>query len=212
MRTSPETLTDRQKEVLTFIIDHIGERSFPPTVAEIATKFGFNSPNASASHLNALRKKGYIRIEPRASRGIEVLKTTGGAVQHSTLTPSIPIVGRVSAGSPILAEQHIEGELALDSDAFKKRADYLLRVHGDSMIDAGIYEGDLIAVHRTQEVRSGDVIVANVNGDVTVKTLRRKGKQVELEAANKRYKPISVDNDKDEFAIEGLCVGVIRAM
>ena len=213
MRSLPKDLTKRQADILTFIVDHLSGKGFPPTVAEIATEFDFHSPNASASHLNALRKKGFIRIHPRASRGIEILKAPSGMPQPSGLAPSIPIVGRVAAGSPILAEEQIEETLTLDPDAFRKRPDYLLRVHGDSMTGLGIYEGDLVAVHRTQEVRNGDIVVANVNGDVTVKTLRRKSrKAVELEPANPRYKTISVDMDKDEFGIEGLCVGVLRAL
>lgn len=212
MRQASQTLTDRQAEVLDFITENLSERGYPPTVAEIATRFGFHSPNAAASHLNALRKKGYIRIEPRASRGIEVLKTPGGAKSSTALAPSLPIVGRVAAGSPILAEEQIEGKLALDMDAFRHRPDYLLRVSGDSMTGVGIFAGDLIAVHRTQEVKSGDIIVANVNGDVTVKTLRRNGKKVELEAANPKYKNIGVDPATDQFAVEGLCVGVLRAL
>ena len=212
MRRASNVLTERQAEVLDFIISNLSGRGFPPTVAEIATNFKFASPNAAASRLNALRKKGYINIEPRASRGIEVMKNPSGDQAGPGLAPALPIIGRVAAGSPILAEESVEDRLVLDADAFRKRPDYLLRVHGDSMVDVGIYEGDLIAVHRTQEVRTGDVIVARINGDVTVKTLRRKGKDVTLEPANSKYKPIHVDSENDEFAIEGQCVGVLRAL
>ncbi len=212
MRRGVQTLTSRQTEVLNFIIDYLADHGYPPTVAEIASHFSFSSPNAAASHLHALRKKGYIRVEPRASRGIEVLKSPGGASQTPTLAPSIPIVGSVAAGSPILAEESIEGVLALDSDAFQKRADYFLRVHGNSMIELGIYEGDLIAVHRTQNVKNGEIIVARLNGSVTVKTLRRKGKKIELEPANKKMKNIPVNQAVDDFVIEGICVGLLRAI
>lgn len=212
MRRGTDKLTERQEEILNFIIEQIGSRGFPPTVAEIADEFGFSSPNAAASHLNALRKKGYIRVEPRASRGIEVLRQSDGSHRPMSLTNSLPIVGRVAAGSPILAEEQLDGSLAISPDSFRQSADYLLRVHGDSMIDLGIYEGDLIAVHRTQNVRTGDVVVANLNGDVTVKTLRRnKAGKVELEPANARMKSIPVDPSKDHFSIEGVCVGLIRA-
>lgn len=211
MRRGTDKLTERQEEILTFIIDQIGERGFPPTVAEIAEFFSFSSPNAAASHLTALKKKGYIKVQPRASRGIEVLKNPSGGELTNSLTPELPIVGRVAAGSPILAEESREGSVAMAGGAFGETADYLLRVHGDSMIDLGIYEGDLVAVRRTSEVRTGDVIVANLNDDVTVKTLRRKQGKVELEPANKRLKNIKVDTKKDSFVIEGKVVGLMRS-
>ena len=212
MRTSPDTLTNRQAKVLDFILDSLGDRGFPPTVAEIAGEFGFQSPNAAASHLNALRKKGYIRVEPRASRGIEVLRGSRGTPQSASIAPTFPIIGRVAAGSPILAEESIEGSLTIDPSHFRHKPDYLLRVYGDSMIDVGIFEDDLVVVHKTQDVKNDDIVVANVNGDVTVKRLRRKGKRIELLPENKKYKPLVVDPDETSFSIEGLCVGVIRAV
>jgi len=212
MRKGTDKLTERQAEVLNFIIEHLGDQGYPPTVAEIADHFGFSSPNAAASHLNALRKKGYIRVEPRASRGIEVLRRADGAKQGATLAPSLPIIGRVAAGSPILAEEHIEGTIGVETAAFGRQADYLLRVFGDSMIELGIFEDDLVAIERTQDVRTGDVVVANMNGDVTLKTYRRKGTKVTLEPANAKLKPIEVNPSKDVFTIEGRAIGLLRSL
>lgn len=213
MATTQPLLTDRQKEVLEFITNFLSEHSYPPTVADIASHFGFASPNAAASHLNALRKKGYIHTEPRASRGIEVLRSASGAPVTSVFAPALPIIGRVAAGSPVLAEESIEGSVALDSEAFEKRPDYWLRVQGDSMVDLGIFEGDLLAVHKTKNATAGQVVVARLNDDVTVKTLRRTGGKITLEPANsaKKYAPIPVKSG-DRFEIEGLCVGLIRAL
>lgn len=213
MRRGTDQLTERQSEVLEFIVQSLSEKGYPPTVAEIAEHFSFASPNAAASHLNALKKKGYIRVEARASRGIEVLRSASGAQVSSVFAPALPIVGRVAAGSPVLAEQSIEGSVALDAEAFDPRPDYWLRVQGDSMVDLGIFEGDLLAVHKTKIVRPNQVVVARVNDDVTVKTYTKSGGKVLLEPANraKNYKAIEV-KDADRFEIEGLCVGLIRAL
>jgi repressor LexA len=211
MRGGNEILTKRQAAVLQFIVDHLTAKGFPPTVAEIATEFKFASPNAAASHLNALRKKRFIEILPRASRGIRVVKNPSGTALGSSFAPCIPIVGRVAAGSPILAEQSIESSVAIDAGAFSRTPDYFLRVQGDSMIDAGIFEGDLIAVHRTHDVKNGEIVVARLDDDVTVKFLKGRGKKVELHPANARYKPIHVDK-ADRFEIEGVCVGLLRAI
>ncbi|MCA8938584.1 MAG: transcriptional repressor LexA [Planctomycetes bacterium] len=205
-------LTSRQAEILDFIVSYQGKHTYPPTVAEIAENFGFRSPNASASHLNALKKKGYIDITPRASRGIRVLRNASGIGQESKVAPGVPILGSVAAGSPILAEEHREDEMTLDAEAFSYPADYLLRVVGDSMIDLGIFEGDLVAVYRTPDVRNGDVIVANLNGEATVKTYQKKSGKVSLLPANKRLKPIEVNPAKDEFVVDGVVVGLIRAI
>lgn len=213
MRRGTDQLTERQVEVLDFIVQSLSEKGYPPTVAEIATHFDFASPNAAASHLNALRKKGYIRVEPRASRGIEVLRSTSGAQVTSVFAPALPIVGRVAAGSPVLAEESVEGSVALDAEAFETRPDYWLRVQGDSMVDLGIFEGDLLAVHKTKTAKNDQIVVARVNDDVTVKTYRKTGGKVQLIPANrsKNYKPIEV-KDSDSLEIEGLCVGLIRAL
>jgi len=213
MRTPSENLTTRQAEILDFIVETLSEKGYPPTVAEIATNFSFRSPNAAASHLNALRKKGYIRVEPRASRGIEVLKNTNGAATSSAFAPSLPIIGRVAAGSPVLAEEHQLGSVALDAQAFDPRPDYWLQVQGDSMVDEGIFEGDLIAVASTRDARNGQIVVARVNDDVTVKKLQKTGNRISLMPANaaRKYRPIEV-KPGDHFEIEGICVGLIRAL
>jgi repressor LexA len=192
-------LTARQAEVLQLIADFLQATGFPPTRAEIAAQLGFRSPNAAEDHLRALERKGYIEMLPGASRGIRLRENMG-----------IPVVGRVAAGSPILAEQHIQGRYQLDPALFKPRADYLLKVRGMSMRDAGILEGDLLAVHRTSEARSGQIVVARLGNEVTVKRFRRQGNQVQLLPENLDFEPILVDLKRDFFAIEGLGVGIIR--
>jgi len=192
-------LTARQTEVLQLIADFLQATGFPPTRAEIAAQLGFRSPNAAEDHLRALERKGYIEMLPGASRGIRLRDNLG-----------IPVIGRVAAGSPILAEQHIQGRYQLDATLFNPRADYLLKVRGMSMRDAGILEGDLLAVHRTSEARSGQVVVARLGNEVTVKRFKRQGNQVQLLPENPDFDPIVVDPKRDFFAIEGLGVGIIR--
>lgn len=194
-----EELTTKQAEILEFIRQTIGETGFPPTRAEIATAFGFRSPNAAEEHLRTLQRKGAIEIVAGTSRGIRLSEESG-----------LPIIGRVAAGSPILAEEHVERRCEIDPALFKPRAHYLLKVRGMSMKDIGILDGDLLAVHRTKEARSGQVVVARVHNDVTVKRLRRRGNIVELIAENPDFEPIVVDVRREEFAIEGIGVGVIR--
>jgi repressor LexA len=194
-----DELTARQAEVLQLIADFLQATGFPPTRAEIADQLGFRSPNAAEDHLRALERKGYIEMLPGASRGIRLRENLG-----------IPIVGRVAAGNPILAEQHIQGRYQLDPMLFRPRADYLLKVRGMSMRDAGILEGDLLAVHRTSEARSGQVVVARLGNEVTVKRFKRQGNQVQLLPENLDFEPILVDLKRDFFAIEGLGVGIIR--
>ena len=194
-----QELTRRQQEILDFIRRHLEERGAPPTRAEISEAFGFRSPNAAESHLRTLARKGYIEIVSGASRGIRLLEDSG-----------LPLVGRVAAGEPILAEQNIEEYLEVDPALFHPRADYLLRVRGDSMIGVGILDGDLLAVHRTAEAHNGQVVVARVEDDVTVKRFRRQGTRVLLEAENPDYAPIEVDLRLTPFAIEGLAVGILR--
>jgi repressor LexA len=194
-----DELTARQAEVLQLIADFLQATGFPPTRAEIAAQLGFRSANAAEDHLRALERKGYIEMLPGASRGIRLRENLG-----------IPVVGRVAAGSPILAEQHIQGRYQLDSSLFNPRADYLLKVRGMSMRDAGILEGDLLAVHRTSEARSGQIVVARLGNEVTVKRFRRQGNQVQLLPENPNFEPILVDLKRDFFAIEGLGVGIIR--
>ena len=194
-----DELTARQAEVLQLIADFLQTTGFPPTRAEIAAQLGFRSANAAEDHLRALERKGFIEMLPGASRGIRLLENLG-----------IPVVGRVAAGNPILAEQHIQARYQLDPSLFNPRADYLLKVRGMSMRDAGILEGDLLAVHRTSEARSGQIVVARLGNEVTVKRFRRQGNQVVLLPENPDFEPILVDLKRDFFAIEGLGVGIIR--
>ena len=203
-----DELTDRQAEILRLIRELTEVSGYPPTRAEIAERMGFRSVNAAEQHLRALEKKGAIEIEAGASRGIRV-RDGRGAPRAGRLL-ELPVVGRVAAGSPILAEQHLEGRYQVDPNLFTPRADYLLRVRGMSMRDAGILEGDLLAVHRTQEARSGQIVVARLADEVTVKRFRRRGHTVELEAENPDFSHIEVDLRRDPLAIEGIAVGVIR--
>jgi repressor LexA len=195
-----EALTSKQQEILTLIRQAIENTGLPPTRAEIATAMDYSSPNAAEEHLRMLERKGAIEIVKGSARGIR-LKDGGG----------IPLVGRVAAGSPILAEEHIEAHYQVDPALFKPRADYLLKVRGMSMRDAGIHDGDLLAVHKAGEARNGQVVVARLHDEVTVKRLRRRGAMVELLPENPDFEPIIVDTRREEFVIEGLGVGVIRA-
>jgi repressor LexA len=202
-----EALTDRQAEILRLVRELTEVSGYPPTRAEIAERMGFRSVNAAEQHLRALEKKGAINIESGASRGIRVLddRPTG----RGRLL-DLPVVGRVAAGSPILAEEHVQGRYQVDPNLFTPRADYLLRVRGMSMRDAGILEGDLLAVHRTPEARTGQIVVARLADEVTVKRLRRRGSMVALEAENPDFAAIEVDLRRETLVIEGIAVGVIR--
>ena len=195
-------LTNRQAEILALIQDFMEEAGFPPTRAEIAAKLGFRSANAAEEHLRALERKGILDILPGASRGIQ-LKQAG--------LPGLPLIGRVAAGSPILAEENIKSRHKVDPSLFSPKADYLLKVKGDSMINIGIMDGDLLAVHQTSDARSGQVVVARIDNEVTVKRLKRKGNSIELLPENDALSPIVVDAQVNDFAIEGLAVGVIRS-
>jgi repressor LexA len=194
-----EELTRRQTEILELIRSHLEETGFPPTRAEIAVHFGFSSPNAAEDHLRALERKGAIEILPGASRGLRILQPDG-----------LPVVGRVAAGAPMLAEQHIDARYRIDPGLFKPRAHYFLRVRGLSMRDAGIFDGDLLAVHRTRDARSGQIVVARLNDEVTVKRFKRRGNQVQLLPENPDFAPIEVDVRKDRLELEGIAVGVVR--
>ena len=199
MTENNEKLTARQAEILQLIRDSVEASGAPPTRAEIAKFFGFRSPNAAEEHLRALARKGVIVLEEGRARGIRLLVDLG-----------LPLIGRVAAGSPILATEHVQGRYQVDPTMFKPRADYLLRVRGMSMRDAGILDGDLLAVHQTTEVRSGQIVVARVADEVTVKRLRRKGSIVELLPENPEFAPIVVDTRNQPLVIEGLAVGLIR--
>jgi repressor LexA len=202
-----EPLTERQAEILRLIRELTEVSGFPPTRAEIARAMGFRSVNAAEQHLRALEKKGVLEISSGASRGIKVRDRAGN--RHGRLM-ELPVIGRVAAGSPILAEAHVQGRFQIDPNLFTPRADYLLRVRGMSMRDAGILENDLLAVHRVQDARSGQIIVARLDDEVTVKRLRRRGYSVQLFPENPDFEPIEVDLRRDAFAIEGVAVGVIR--
>lgn len=201
-------LTSRQSEILDFIREVVKRTGMPPTRAEIATRFGFRSPNAAEEHLRALARKGAIEISSGTARGIHLAEQLSGAMQSIM---ALPLIGRVAAGSPILAEQNVERNLPVDPDTFRPRADYLLKVKGLSMKDIGILDGDYLAVHSQKEARNGQVVVARLENDVTVKRFFKKGHTVELVAENADFKPIEVDLREDAFEIEGLAVGVIRA-
>lgn len=195
-----EELTARQAEILEFIQAAIEAESLPPTRQEIARHFGFRSANAAETHLRALARKGVIELTPGASRGIRLVAPAGG----------LPLVGRVAAGSPILAAEHIEGEFRVDGDLFSARPHYLLRVQGMSMRDAGILDGDLLAVRREADIRNGQIVVARVDDEVTVKRYRQRGSEVWLLPENPDYEPIRVDMQTQSLVIEGIVVGVIR--
>jgi repressor LexA len=203
-----EALTDRQAEILRLVRELTEVSGYPPTRAEIAGRMGFRSVNAAEQHLRALEKKGAIEISSGASRGIRVCETRGAGRGGRLL--ELPVIGRVAAGAPMLAEEHVQGRYQVDPNLFTPRADYLLRVRGMSMRDAGILEGDLLAVHKTDEARSGQIVVARLGDEVTVKRLRRRGHAVQLEAENPEFATIEVDLRRETLAIEGIAVGVIR--
>jgi repressor LexA len=204
-------LTKRQKEILIFISDHIASEGFPPTRNDISKHFGFRSPNAAESHLRALEHKGVIRIEAGRSRGIILTALSHASLPaSSTLRTPLPLVGRVAAGSPILAQENIEHEYRVDPSLFSARPHYLLRVEGSSMRDAGILDGDLLAVHRTPEAHNGQIVVARLDDEVTVKRFKRNGHQVSLLPENPDFQPIQVDLRHQELVIEGLGVGIVR--
>jgi len=195
-------LTPRQSEVLALIRSHIDETGYPPTRAEIAKQLGFRSPNAAEEHLRALARKGAIEMVAGASRGIRL--------PEQPEDRGIPIVGQVAAGNPILAEENIEDYCSLTPDFFAPAADYFLRVRGMSMKDAAILDGDLLAVHRTQDVQNGQIVVARLEDEVTVKRFRRQGSRVLLLPENDSFEPIEVDLRETPLFIEGRGVGVIR--
>jgi repressor LexA len=194
-----DTLTPRQAQILKLIEEYMEHSGYPPTRSEICEAMGFRSPNAAEEHLRALARKGAIEMIPGASRGIRLKQE-----------PGVPVVGRVAAGSPILATEHIEGRYQLDSSLFDPSADYLLKVRGLSMRDAGILDGDLLAVHRTTEFRSGQIVVARLHDEVTVKRIRRNRDKVELIAENPDFATRVIDLRRESLEIEGIAVGVIR--
>jgi repressor LexA len=196
-------LTPRQKQILEMIQEFIAVSGMPPTRAEIAAELGFKSANAAEEHLRALQRKGVLDLLPGASRGIQLKDSLRDQM-------GLPLVGRVAAGSPILAEEHIETHYKIDPRLFRPKPHYLLRVHGMSMKNAGILDGDLVAVHRTPEVRSRQIIVARLDDEVTVKRYQQNGTVVSLLPENDDFEPIEVDLREQELVIEGVVVGVIR--
>jgi len=196
-------LTPRQKQILEMIQEFISETGMPPTRAEIARQLGFKSANAAEEHLRALQRKGALELLPGASRGIQLKDSLRDQI-------GLPLVGRVAAGDPILAQENIEAHYKIDPQLFRPKPHYLLRVHGMSMKDAGILDGDLVAVHRTPEVRSRQIIVARLDDEVTVKRYRQTGSLVSLLPENDEFEPIEVDLKEQELVIEGVVVGVIR--
>ena len=193
-------LTERQRDVFDFIRECVTSDGLPPTRAEIARALGFKSPNAAEQHVKALVDKGVLEWVPGASRGLRIV---GGEES------GLPLIGRVAAGSPLLAEENLLGHHPVDAKLFKPRANYLLQVRGMSMRDVGMLDGDWVAVHKTVEVRDGQIVVARIGDDVTVKTYARKRGVVELQPANPDFETIVV-RDAERFAIEGRVVGVIR--
>ena len=219
-------LTARQEQILNLIREAIENTGFPPTRAEIAAELGFRSANAAEEHLQALARKGAIELSPGTSRGIRLRDHGAGASAKSKLERSrptqmalphpalmqlsLPLVGRVAAGSPILAQEHIESTYNVDPALFAAKPDYLLKVRGLSMRDAGILDGDLLAVKKVDTARNGQIIVARLGDDVTVKRYQKTGSVIELLPENPDFKPIRVNPDQEDFALEGLAVGLLR--
>lgn len=197
-----EKLTRRQAQILELIKESVSSTGYPPTRAEIAAEFGFRSANAAEEHLRALKRKGMIEMIPGASRGIRLLTSPQG----------LPLVGRVAAGNPILAEENVEDYYNLPGSMFHPRADFLLRVQGDSMRDAGILDGDLLVVHQTPAAENGQIVVARISDEVTVKRLKKTRSRylIQLLPENPDYDPIEVDLREQDFAIEGLYAGLLR--
>ncbi|MGB5277892.1 MAG: transcriptional repressor LexA [Gammaproteobacteria bacterium] len=201
-----EKLTKRQSQIFEFIKEAVASNGMPPTVAEITAAMGVSSTNGIRGHLQALNRKGAIELVPNASRGIRL---RGQSVSEE-VQPGLPIVGQVAAGSPILAQEHIEDYCRVDNDTFHPSADYLLRVKGESMREVGIYDGDLLAVHRASTANNGQIVVARIEDDVTVKRLQVKGHMVYLHPENPDFNVIEVNMKKQPLDIEGIAVGVLR--
>ena len=224
MEESPK-LTARQQQILDLVQRAIERTGAPPTRAEIATKLGFKSPNAAEEHLQALARKGVIELVGGTSRGIRLKSDTLRAMAQARLAPwgqqymlplphiaqlTLPLVGRVAAGSPILAQEHVDQTYLMEATMFPRRPDYLLKVKGMSMRDAGILDGDLLAVQKTKDAKNGQIVVARLGDEVTVKRLRRTKAGIELLPENPDFQPILVAPDAADFELEGIAVGLIR--
>jgi len=211
------TLTDRQKDILSFIEQFRNENGYPPTLREIGKKFEISSTFGVKRHLDALVKKGYIAVESNASRGISYLRhefdnAVEKVISAENIFTKIPIVGRVAAGTPILAIENIEGSLVIDPSFLKKSGEHFaLKVRGDSMIEAGIFDGDFVVVSSRKEALNGEIIVAMVGDEVTVKSYENKSNKISLIPQNKNYSPIHIDG-KSNFSILGKVSGVIRLL
>ena len=199
-------LTERQRQVFDFIRERVAASGIPPTVAEITAAMGVSSTNGIRGHLQALKRKGAIELVPNASRGIRLLEQPESEEEQAGL----PVIGQVAAGSPILAQEHIEDYCRVDNDTFHPRADYLLRVKGESMREVGIYDGDLLAVHRACTANNGQIVVARIEDEVTVKRLQVKGHMAYLHPENPDFNIIKVNMKKQPLDIEGIAVGVLR--
>jgi repressor LexA len=212
-------LTARQEQILNLIKEAIDNTGFPPTRAEIAQELGFRSANAAEEHLQALARKGAIEISPGTSRGIRLVGTAAGTGAEAASVPvvpaallmSLPLVGRVAAGSPILAQEHVEATYSVDPAMFSAKPDFLLKVKGWSMRDAGICDGDFLAVKKVDSAKNGQIVVARIGDEVTVKRYRKNGSSIELLPENPDFSVITVDPQTDEFALEGLAVGLLRS-
>ena len=201
-------LTDRQQAILDFVTAQVESQGLPPTLAEIAEAFGFRQTRGAHKHLLALEAKGQLTLLPGKARGIRLRSRARGGRKETGL--SLPILGRVAAGAPIGADPDLERLLLLDRAMFFPTPDYLLKVKGDSMIDDGIFDGDLIAVHRTHVAENGQIVVARIDGEITVKRFKRSATRITLLPRNPDYAPIVVAADAD-FAIEGLYCGLVRS-
>ena len=224
MDDSPK-LTPRQQQILDLVQSTIERTGAPPTRAEIAAELGFRSPNAAEEHLQALARKGVIELVSGTSRGIRLKSDTLRALNEARLSQygkqyslplpylaqlTLPLVGRVAAGSPILAQEHVDQTYLMEASMFPRRPDYLLKVRGMSMRDAGILDGDLLAVQKAKEAKNGQIVVARLGDDVTVKRLRRTSKGIELIPENPEFQTIHVPLDANDFELEGIAVGLIR--
>ncbi len=205
-------LTERQKEVLDFIIKHTSEKGYPPSIREIGKQFGIKSTNGVRGILQALEKKGEIRRHPQLSRGIEIVHPQARALKFEAPLTRIPLVGKVAAGQPILAEENVEGVITIDSDLLKGTDTFALRVKGDSMVGAGIFDGDLVFARQQADIRRGDIVVALIDNDATVKYYYPDNGTIRLEPANRFYGPIVVDRNTPGFRLAGKVVGVFRRL
>jgi repressor LexA len=217
-KTNMLKLTARQEQILNLIKEAIDNTGFPPTRAEIAQELGFRSANAAEEHLQALARKGAIEISPGTSRGIRLVGQGAAESRASSFVPpvppnlmSLPLVGRVAAGSPILAQEHVEATYSVDPAMFSSKPDFLLKVKGWSMRDAGICDGDFLAVKKVDNAKNGQIVVARIGDEVTVKRYRKTGATIELLPENPDFSVITVDPSSDEFALEGLAVGLLRS-